>query len=159
MANLVGYTLTSNTIFNYKYKPRFGQEIHRATLTARFVNDFLCTIVVFNVNESKMKTQQDRNDEDLTTVNKILENFDIDRKSIKVFRLGKFTPMKTRPIKVILPSKEKVMSVLKNKQLIKEAGIKIFADQTNQQREYYKKVQNELQNLIDSGDLIQMLYI
>lgn len=109
-------------------------------------------IIIYNVNESKKKSQQERNNEDINTVQEILENFDFDKGKIKSFRLGKFLPSKIRPIKAILPSPENVKQILKNRELIKGPSVRIYLDQTIMQREYFKKIKNELQALIDSGD-------
>uniref|UniRef100_A0A6P7H4F1 Uncharacterized protein LOC114346868 isoform X1 n=1 Tax=Diabrotica virgifera virgifera TaxID=50390 RepID=A0A6P7H4F1_DIAVI len=109
-------------------------------------------IIIFNVNESKMKSNQERNNEDNNVVQDILQNFDIDKSKIKSFRVGKFQPEKIRPIKVILPSTENVKMILRNKELIKGPSVKIFSDQTNAQREYLNKLKLELKKMNDSGD-------
>lgn len=112
----------------------------------------MSNIIVYNVNESHQKSQAERNIEDKEAILNILEGVDVNKNNIKLFRLGKFITGKVRPIKVILNSAEDAKHILKNKQLIKIPSIKIFADQTLVQRQYFRKVKAALQELIDSGD-------
>ncbi|CAG9763483.1 unnamed protein product [Ceutorhynchus assimilis] len=63
-------------------------------------------ILVYNVTESKMNTQTQRMKEDSETVERILENFNIDKNKLSIYRLEKFIPNKNRPIKVCLAKEE-----------------------------------------------------
>lgn len=64
-------------------------------------------------------------------------------KPAKVFRIGKYNPLKSRSIKVCFESPQTVKLLLRNKnQLRKE--IKIFSDQTPAQQNYLKTLQEEL---------------
>lgn len=115
-------------------------------------NNRASNIIIFNVNESKKATAQQRQSEDSKTVDNILQNFNnIDQNNIKNFRLGKFEPNKSRPIKVVLKSVEDAKYVLKNRNLAAGQGVKIVGDQTKMQRVYYKWVKAELDKLIQSG--------
>lgn len=109
-------------------------------------------IIVFNVNESKMKSQQEREAEDVKAVEGILNNFNINKSNLKMFRLGKFVPNKSRPIKVILQSPEDAKFILKNKHLNIIPSIRIYGDQTRKQREYFNFIKTKLQRSIENGD-------
>lgn len=108
-------------------------------------------VIVLNVNESKKNSQPERNLEDLATIKDIVQKVNINANDIKIFRLGKFTPNKIRPIKVCLKSVDDAKLILKNKQSIGVPNIKIFSDQTKAQRDYFNKVKLELQELINNG--------
>ena len=109
-------------------------------------------IIVFHVNESKMKLQQERDAEDGKAIEAILNNFNVDKSNLKMFRLGKFLPNKIRPIKIILKSPEDAKFILKNKQLNTIPSVRIYGDQTKAQRDYFNAIKAKLQSLIEKGD-------
>ncbi|KAJ8981177.1 hypothetical protein NQ317_017270 [Molorchus minor] len=55
----------------------------------------MSNIIVYNVNEPNDKAKTDRINKDNQAVNNILENFEIDKSNLKVFRVGKFMGNKT----------------------------------------------------------------
>lgn len=66
-------------------------------------------------------------------------------------RLGKSIPNKSRPLKVCFLNDEPVKEILKNKHKYNLDTIKIFSDQTPQQRTNLKKVKEELKNRTEKG--------
>ena len=63
-------------------------------------------------------------------------------KTTNIFRLGRETADKKRPLKVILPTKEESLKALKNRKIVKDdrSGIYMKNDQTEAQREFLKNV-------------------
>lgn len=94
-------------------------------------------IIMFNINESKQMSRSDRNIEHINTVKDILKDTEANKEGLRVFRLGKFDPYQTRPIKVIFKSAEDARYALRNKKNIKVPIIRIYADQTKAQRRYF----------------------
>ncbi|VEN42330.1 unnamed protein product [Callosobruchus maculatus] len=92
-------------------------------------------LIIYNVNESVKPTHADRNSED--------------REAVK---LGKNSSNRARPIKVILKTSGEAKQVLRDRNLIKTPGIKIYGDQTKAQREYFKKIKAELERIVADGD-------
>lgn len=104
-------------------------------------------VIVFNVRESQQNTQADRIAQDKASVMEILDGINIEKRNVKLFRLGKFSANKTRPIKVILDSAADAKFFLKNKHLIKIPSINIYSDQTKAQRQYFQQVKHKLQEM------------
>lgn len=112
----------------------------------------MSNVIIFNVKESQMNSRIERNNDNINTVKDLLGDIKIDTDHIKAFRLGKFDPSKTRPIKVIFSSVEDAKYVLKNKNNIKVPSIRIYGDQTQAQRKYFLYIKQQLQEIIASGD-------
>lgn len=112
----------------------------------------LSNVIIAGVKEPSRNTGAERKAEDSETVRGVLHNTGLDTNNFRLFRLGRFSANKNRPIKVVLNSIESAKYVLKNRQKINIPGVRIFGDQTKSQREYYKKVECQLQELVDAGD-------
>lgn len=110
-------------------------------------------IVILNIKEPIGNSRSERSLLDKNSVEKVLSNFEINIENLNFFRLGKYVENKHRPIKVILKSKEDALSVLKNKHKINVPGILIFGDQTLNQQKYFKKVKEQLHQLIRNGEV------
>ncbi|KAJ8980532.1 hypothetical protein NQ317_008329 [Molorchus minor] len=113
-------------------------------------------VIIFNVNESSNNTKVGRLQDDREAVINILEDYAVDKTDLKLFRLGKISPNKMRPIKLTLKSAEEAKYILRNK-LVKTPGIKIVADQTKAQQEYFKKVRADLLALEDNTKTIKFI--
>lgn len=109
-------------------------------------------VIVFNIKESVKKTQAGRNEDDNESVKTILADFPVDWSSVKLFRLGKFSVGRNRPIKVLFNSVSDAKQILRNRNRLKVPGIKIHADETKAQRDYFHKVKSRLDELIAGGD-------
>lgn len=121
------------------------QEIHQRQIRA-------ANVIVCNIQESKEKNRLDRARDDTENVKKILGKLSEHVTVNKTFRLGKYSDNKNRPVKVTLSSTEEVLHVLRNKREITLPGIKVFADQTKMQQQYYLEVKNKLNVLLGQGE-------
>ncbi|KAJ8966982.1 hypothetical protein NQ317_009263 [Molorchus minor] len=72
-------------------------------------------VIIFNVNESSNNTKVGRLQDDREAVINILEDYAVDKTDLKLFRLGKISPNKMRPIKLTLKSAEEAKYILRNK--------------------------------------------
>lgn len=109
-------------------------------------------IIILNVKEPNNKDVQNRIQSDIDETKKILNDTDLDVNNFKYIRLGKFSREKVRPIKVIFNNEHSALHVIKNKRNINNENLRVFADQTKLQREYFFKVKQELHNFIAAGD-------
>lgn len=71
---------------------------------------------------------------------------------IKTIRLGNYKPDSHRPIKVIFEANETPKAILRNKKNIKPESIKIYSDETPQQKHYREKLQEELRRRQNNGE-------
>lgn len=106
-------------------------------------------IIMLNINESKKDNQKDRSEEDNMHVKHIIANTGVSVEDFKIYRLGKYTEGKARPIKVILPNSNLAISILKNRNKIK--NVLIFSDKTKLQQNYYKQVKERLNEINKNG--------
>ncbi|KAG5892737.1 hypothetical protein JTB14_001108 [Gonioctena quinquepunctata] len=116
-------------------------------------------IMILNINESDAVNRNDRMKDENKTVKEVLAHADIALNEFKVIRMGKYDGRKIRPIKVILESNDAAVNILKNRKKINDIipFIRIFADQTTAQREYYRKLKIKLNNIIAEGDNSQII--
>lgn len=71
---------------------------------------------------------------------------------LKIIRLGKYKPDRTRSIKVCFSSEEPVKAILRNKSSAKFDPIKIFSDQTPYQRMHMQNLKEELVRRTANGE-------
>lgn len=116
-------------------------------------------VVVLNINESNKTVVSQRIEEDKNSIKQILDGIEVDTTNIKVYRLGKFLPNKVRPLKVCFSTRNDAITVLRNKKLIKIPSIKIFADQTKVQRDYFIKIKKQLEEFKERGEIKIIKYI
>lgn len=109
-------------------------------------------ILISNVKESNSISRENRLEDDKVKVKDILQGVEVDLTDIKVFRMGKYLPSKSRLIKVVFKKREDAVMVLKNKNKIKVPSIQIFGDQTNKQRQYFQKIKSQLEEIKSNGD-------
>lgn len=69
-----------------------------------------------------------------------------------IHRLGKYQHDKIRPIKAIFKSEDTVKVILRNRNNMAAANVKIYSDQTPHQRETLKILKQELENRISNGE-------
>lgn len=101
-------------------------------------------IVLIGVPEPAVENKGSRDKHDSTEVLKIIQSLHQSCPApIKMFRLGKYSPEKNRPIKVCFESEKTVITLLRNKSNVRD-NIKIYPDQTYQQRSYLKHLREDL---------------
>ena len=111
-------------------------------------------IVIFNVEESSKETSSEKRAEDENKVREYIQSLKVNGvnvTNINAYRLGKPSANKIRPIKVILNSSYDAIQILKNKKN-NNTGIKVNSDQTPMQREYLRKLQDDLRQMEANGE-------
>lgn len=126
------------------------QELHERQIRAS-------NLIMLNINEPKKDNQKDRSEEDIMHVKQVITSTGVSVDDVKVYRLGKFTEGKTRPIKVMLPNANLALSILKNR--IKVKNVLIFSDKTKLQQNYYKQVKERLKEINENGGNKTIKYI
>lgn len=116
-------------------------------------------VMMANTKELQGTTRAERNLRDKNIVKDILSEIDVDMSNVSVFRVGKYNPEKNRLLKIIFPSANDAMNVLKNKKLIKAEGVKVFSDQTKMQRDYFLSLKEKLKSINESGGNKTIKYI
>lgn len=110
-------------------------------------------ILISGVPEPTTNNIKDRQEQDRKAVCNIIKSICPDSaEPMKLFRLGKYYTDKKRLIKVIFTSQEQALQILRQKENLKDEGIKIFSDQTPQQQSYMKIVKEELDRRIKNGE-------
>lgn len=112
-------------------------------------------IIISGIEEIKSDKREDRQQHDKNEVKKILEPFlENYVEPIKILRLGKYSDKKSRPIKACYETSETAKKVLRNSTAINKATkkIKIYSDETPQQKENMKKLRDELKQRTDDGE-------
>lgn len=119
-------------------------------------------VLLFGVPEISGSEKEVRVKEELTKITEVLGYCsEGSLEKIKFYRLGKYLESKVRPIKVTFPTREEAIHVIKNKRKIpEETKIYIKSDQTVLQREYLKKVVEQLESRRVNGETnIKIKYI
>ncbi|KAJ8945300.1 hypothetical protein NQ318_002757 [Aromia moschata] len=118
----------------------------------------MSNIIISNIKESNQTTRSSRILDDTNTIKAVLSPIDLDDTyKFKIQRLEKFDPEKNRLIKVILPSRDHALNILRNKNKITIPGVKIFGDQTKAQKEYYLHLKRQLTELGDDSKTIKYI--
>ena len=111
-------------------------------------------ILFFGVEESKKTNPEEKVKDEKDMVSTLFTQMNLSLPpTAKIFRLGRETPDKKRPIKVVLASSHEAWKALKNKKILEQNahGVYIKADQTETQRKYLKQVIAELENQKKAG--------
>ena len=112
---------------------------------------------------NKCSIPNERISQEKECIENVLKEVDKDVKvnDLKLMRLGKYDPQKVRPIKVIFPTKEEALKILKQKnKLSKDNEVYIKSDQTTEQRKYLKSVIQELEDRKVKGEInLKIKYI
>jgi hypothetical protein len=126
---------------NSSYKPSEyqGEDFNRS-----------CNLIFYNTTECDSNRSDDRTEFDLIQVNNVIKSILVECNiiPIKVIRLGRYQKDKSRPIKVTFSSTSDIYEILKNKrklsQLAPPSSINISTDRTQYQRDFMKKLRDEL---------------
>lgn len=112
-------------------------------------------VIIYNLPESTHASGDIRNNYDGELVGNIIRHLEIDCKPIKMFRLTA-QQGKRRPLKVILESRDQVLSIFKNKSKLKNvpdfSDVSITGDLTSMQRAEFRRVRDELQLRRNNGE-------
>lgn len=109
-------------------------------------------VIILGLQEQTAANAKDRTDKDEVEVLKIIKTLGLDPpKPNKVFRLGKFSPEKTRSIKLCFDTPASAKYLLRNKDKLPD-NIKIFSDQTPAQQKYLRDLKDELTRRQSKGE-------
>lgn len=108
-------------------------------------------VIILNMSESQKTNIKQIKEDDKNKVIDAIAATGV-QANVNVFRLGRYTENKNRPIKVVFETEEDSRNVLKNKHKIANKNLKIFGDQTPMQSKYYKKIKAKLQDMEAQGD-------
>lgn len=113
-------------------------------------------LIIINVPESSKSNQIEKISDDNLQIINILNKIDnnIESNSISTFRLGAVRPDKSRPIKVILRNSTEAMNILRKKNVyLTNSPIKIYSDQTPNQRKYLTDLRQTMESRIQGGEI------
>lgn len=111
-------------------------------------------LVIVGITEPNSTDSTERQNKDKSEVLKIIRNTYADcPEPCKITRLGKFKPNKNRPVKVSFASEETAKNILRNKVNGNNDPIKIYNDQTPQQRQYLMNLKEKLKERKESGEI------
>lgn len=107
-------------------------------------------LMVYNLKECDSNSVEEKAKQDANEITKIIApTFTENIK--KVIRIGKHSNI-TRPVKVIFNSSNAVLETLKNKNKITYPNIKVSSDLTLNQRNYLKKLRDQLEQRKSKGE-------
>ncbi|KAL3287285.1 hypothetical protein HHI36_001761 [Cryptolaemus montrouzieri] len=128
--------------------------------------------MIYNLEENNSDLISDRKRHDLEQVGAILSELQIERSAevqsprtsvFNAVRVGKATPNRPRPLKVIRSSPLVVKSILKNNIKLKNSpvysAVSIDGDLTQRQRNQFKNMRSEVNWRRDDGDDVTIRYI
>lgn len=109
-------------------------------------------VVFVGINEKSskdLKARRTYDEEEVMTVIRLLHE---DAPTpLKTIRLGKYTPNKSRPVKVFFENTETPKHLLRNKAKLPE-NIQVYSDQTPSQKKYLQSVKEELKKRMEQGE-------
>lgn len=113
-------------------------------------------LIIINVPESSKLNQIEKIQDDKIQITNILNKIDsnIEINSINTLRLGSMRPDKPRPVKVILKNSTEAINILRRKNFyLTNSTVKIFSDQTPNQRKFLSDLRQELETRIKGGEV------
>lgn len=111
------------------------------------------SIIVVGIPEPTSTQKEERIEIDKTEITKVLQKICSNLPEPEwVMRLGKYNPTKKRGIKITFKSQEPCKNILRNKNKIVSEDIKIYSDQTPQQKTFLRKLAEELKFRTDHGE-------
>lgn len=120
-------------------------------------------VLIYQLKETELQTGQEREEEDTKKAEKIIKFLrpEINTENIKTVRLGRKNNDKVRPLKVTLNSREDALKLIWSKAKLRgsEYNVMISLDETNMQRNYYKKVKVEYDERLKNGEKVKIKYI
>lgn len=115
-------------------------------------------VMVYNISESTEENVEARIQFDTQQVSNLFIGILGDEAPVKVIRVGK-KGNKPRPIRVIFANESVVTKILKNRNKISPAAIKVGPDRTFQQRAHFKELKKQLEERNDRGENLVIKYI
>lgn len=117
-------------------------------------------IIIMGIAENDSSNIQERHIQDenqvLQIISQIITNIP---KPAKIFRIGKYSPGKSRKIKVCFDKPDTALLLLKSREKL-PSNIKIFSDQTPAQLKYYLHIKEVLNHRIANGETdIKIKYV
>lgn len=111
-------------------------------------------ILVFGLDESSLTNREEALEQDRGKVANIILKIknDLQIDTLKCTRIGVPTENKKRPIKLTFPTKQEALQVVRLKSKLNETGVYIKYDQTPNQRDYLRRVIQELEKRKQSGE-------
>lgn len=110
-------------------------------------------LMIYNVDEFKSLTPNDRQEKELALIKSVLNPLDIDLQPIKFFRIGTLnSKQKCRPIKMILNNNEIVRRVISKTRNLRDNPIKFSFDKTKNQRDEFLQAKKEMQDRRLNGE-------
>lgn len=110
-------------------------------------------VIMTGILESTGQNKDERIKSDQSEVMKVLKTIVTSvQEPQKIFRLGKYSSNKTRPLKLTFQSQDLAKNILKNRNNLRDDKVKLYPDQTPQQRSYVKKLSQELEDRIKKGE-------
>lgn len=114
-------------------------------------------IIIYNVQELSNDSTANKRNADNQKAAEIIQAIapSVETQFITAIRVGKNKNNSPAPIKVQLPSRDDVMTVLKFKHKLKtlKPGVQITTDRTQIQRDQFKKILGELKEREDQGEV------
>lgn len=113
-----------------------------------------CNLLLFGVPEKREDVREIRHEKERQVVAGLIKQLDRDTPvdGLRFHRIGRFDDGKVRPVKVIFPTKEAAVRVLRLKNKLPAGNIYIKYDQTPAQREFLKGLMRELQQRKEGGE-------
>lgn len=104
--------------------------------------------------ESKSTNKEIIKQEDCNRALNIIKKLkpDVREEYLKITRIGMPNETKTRPIKVTFSTKDEVRQIIRQKSKLNKENVYIKCDLTRNQREYLKKLVNELEQRKANGE-------
>lgn len=110
-------------------------------------------LIFIGISEPESSKKEERNEIDKNEVMKILKQINPDCPAPHTtLRLGKYDPEKKRVIKAMFTSEEVCKNILRNRNKIQSHSIKVYSDQTPQQRVFLKKLTEEIKTRSENGE-------
>lgn len=105
--------------------------------------------MIFGIVECSDTRPTERKTRDLLHIKQLFEFLGAAPEFSTLFRVGRYTPGKNRPLKAILHSEKDVQDIVKNAKRLKDAdmykGVSLSFDRTPRQHNLYKACRRELQ--------------
>lgn len=109
-------------------------------------------IVIVGILEKNDKNSNSRRNHDEIEIMKVIKSLYEDcPKPIKIMRLGKYIPNKSRPLKVCFDNINSPKNLLRNKAKLTHP-ITIYSDQTPTQKQYLQSLKEELNKRMQNGE-------
>lgn len=110
-------------------------------------------IIIAGIQEPTSSNSKERRDWDRSEIIQVINNaIENCPEPMKIMRIGKYNPDKTRPIKASFEKEETVKLILRNKNTLTNPTIKVYSDQTPYQINKLKNLKDELALRISNGE-------